>query len=220
MAIRGIGFDIDGTLYPNRQMFLLSLPSVIRSPRLVWHFSRVRKEIRKVDTIPNFRALQAEMIARSMHTDPVKTRLLVEKRLYQNWESDFRYLKPYPHVKQLLDELKSRGDLKLGVLSDFPVQNKLSFLGLEHYWDAAFSSEEVNYLKPRPEPFLALAERMGLKPEEILYVGNSARYDIIGASQVGMKTAYLGSEDKDPGADFRFTDYRRLRNYIMTLLPE
>jgi putative hydrolase of the HAD superfamily len=158
------------------------------------------------------------MIARSMKTDPVKTRLLVEKRLYQNWESDFRYLKPYPHVKSLIEELKNRGDLKLGVLSDFPVQNKISFLGLENYWDTAFSSEEVNYLKPRPEPFLALADRLGLAPEEILYVGNSARYDIKGAAGVGMKTAYLGPAEKDPGADFRFSDYRQLRNYIFSLL--
>lgn len=218
MAIKGIAFDIDGTLYPNRQMFFLSLPSFLRHPFLVLHFSRVRKEIRKVGTIDNFRKLQADMIAKSMKREPEKVKSRVEARLYKNWERDFRFLRPFPHVKALLDELKGRGDLKLGVLSDFPVQNKLAFMNLSGYWDVAFSSEEVNYLKPRPEPFLALAERMGLAPEEILYVGNNPRYDVGGAKGVGMKTALLGRHADHGGADFIFTDYRRLREYILSLI--
>ncbi len=220
MAIKGIAFDIDGTLYPNRQMFLLSLPSFLRNPHLVWHFSRARKAIRKVETIADFRKLQAEMIAQSMDRDFETVYSRVEAQLYKNWERDFRFLRPFPHVKSLLEELKARGDLKLGVLSDFPVQNKLSFMNLSGYWDVAFSSEDVNYLKPRPEPFQALADRMGLAPEEILYVGNNPRYDVGGARGVGMKTALLGRHPDHGGADFVFTDYRRLREYIFSLLEQ
>lgn len=157
------------------------------------------------------------MIARSMKREPGKVYAQVEVNLYKNWERDFRFLRPFPHVKTMLTELKARGNLKLGVLSDFPVKQKLSFMGLGEYWDAAFSSEDVNYLKPRPGPFLALAERMGLAPEEILYVGNNPRYDVEGAKGVGMKTALLGRHG-DHGADFVFTDYRRLGEYIFSLI--
>ena len=93
-------------------------------------------------------------------------------------------------------------------------------MNLSGFWDTAFSSEEVNYLKPRPEPFLALAERMELSPEEILYVGNNPRYDVGGAKGVGMKTALLGRHSDHGGADFLFTDYRKLREYILSLLGE
>lgn len=217
MAVKGIAFDIDGTLYPNWQMFFLSIPSFLKSPRLVLHYSRMRKAIRKIDVIEDFRQLQAKMIAESMKTDAEKVKK-IEKNLYSSWEADFRHLKPYPHLKPLLEELKGRGDVKLGVLSDFPVQNKLAFMGLDGYWDAALSSEEVHYLKPRKEPFLALADRMGVLPEEILYVGNNPRYDVGGAKQVGMTTALLGRHADTNGADFVFTDYRRLREYILSLL--
>ena len=218
MAIKGIAFDIDGTLYPSWQMFILSLPSFLLHPRLIWHFSRVRKAIRKVDVIENFRELQAKMIARSMKKSPETVFSWVETNLYGRWERSFRFLRPFPHVKNLLTELRARKDLKLGVLSDFPVKKKLSFLGLGDYWDVAFSSEEVNYLKPRPEPFLALAERMGLEPEEILYVGNDSRYDVEGAKSVGMMTALVDWRPSQGGADFVFSDYRKLREYLFFLI--
>ena len=217
MSIKAVAFDIDGTLYPNRQMYLLSLSSFLASPRLAWHFSQNRKAIRRVEEISNFRKVQAEMIAERMQADPAETFAEVEVRLYKNWERAFRFLRPYRGAAEVLRQLKDRG-LKLGVLSDFPPQKKLKYMKLDGFWDACFSSEEVNYLKPRPEPFLELAHRLGCEPGEILYVGNSYKYDILGASAAGMKTAFLTGEKQVPPADIVFRSYPELGRKILTLL--
>ena len=217
MNIKGVAFDIDGTLYPNRQMFQLSLSSFISNPVLVYHFSKARKEIRRIDEIKDFRRTQAEIIARTMKADPEKIYKRVETRLYGKWEQAFRFLKPFNGLRDFVEELKKRG-FKLGVLSDFPPQKKLSYLGLEGFWDTAFSSEEVNYLKPRPEPFLELASRMELPPESILYIGNNYDYDIIGASSVGMKTAYLSEKKYAPPADIVFSSYDQLSELFFELI--
>ena len=143
-------------------------------------------------------------------------RAKIEKLLYENWEKSFRIIRPFSGLKEVLDQLRSDGYI-LGVMSDFPVQNKLKYLGLEG-WDCSFTSEQTNYLKPHPEPFLELARRMKLDPAEILYVGNSFSKDIKGASAVGMKTAYLYSgKKKADSADFTFTDYRRLYEYVKNI---
>ncbi len=217
MSIKGIAFDIDGTLYPNRQMFILSLSSFIASPRLVYHFSRARKAIRKMDNIRDFRKTQADLIASTMKADPARIYSRVELMLYKRWERAFRFLIPYRGLKELVDDLKSR-NLKLGILSDFPPQKKLIYLGLEGEWDACFSSEEVNYLKPRPEAFLELARRMELKPEEILYIGNNYKYDIIGASNTGMRTALLTKKKSAPPADIVFRSYNELAEELVPFL--
>ncbi len=216
MEIKGIGFDIDGTLYNNAFMYLCTIPSFIKYPRLVWHYSRARSEIRNIRPITNFRRTQARLVAESMGVSEVFARVIIEKRLYQDWVRLFRIIRPLPGLKNGIADLKKAG-YKLGVLSDFPVQNKLKFLGLGD-WDCSFSSESTGYLKPHPEPFLELADRLGLKPQQILYVGNSYSKDIIGASSVGMKTAHLSLKPNPDGkADFTFSRYADLFKYIKEL---
>lgn len=216
MGIKGIGFDIDGTLYSNIFMYICTVPSFIKHPRLVWHYSRARAEIRKIRPVNNFRRTQAALVAGSMGIDEAKARALIEKKLYEDWEGKFRIIEPLPGLKEGIEELKKRG-FKLGVLSDFPVQNKLKFLGLEG-WECSFTSESTGYLKPHPESFIELAKRLGLKPEEILYVGNSYEKDIEGAAAIGMKTAHLSSKPvKNSIADLTFNRYEQLFEYIQQL---
>jgi putative hydrolase of the HAD superfamily len=81
-------------------------------------------------------------------------------------------------------------------------------------------SEEVNRLKPDPAPFLELSRRMALPPERILYVGNSVSYDILGAKRQGMKAALVSGPLRRRhrgNADFVFSDYRQLREFVLGL---
>ena len=216
MEIKGIGFDIDGTLYNNAFMYLCSIPSFLKHPRLVMHFSQARTDIRKIRPITNFRRTQARLVAGTMHISEVTARVMIEKKLYADWEILFRLIRPFRGLEKGLAELRGAG-YKLGVLSDFPVQNKLKFLGLED-WDCAFTSEITGYLKPHPESFIELARRLELKPEQILYVGNSYEKDVLGAAAAGMKTAHYSLRPV-PGskADFTFSRYEDLFAYIKSL---
>jgi putative hydrolase of the HAD superfamily len=143
-----------------------------------------------------------------------------ERLIYHGWEPLFRTVKPYHHVSETLSAFKSAG-LNLGLLSDFPAEQKLKYLGLDGYWDTVICSEHTNRLKPDPTPFQELARRMALPPEQILYVGNSVSYDIVGAKQQGMKAALVSSPLKKHrrntgNADFVFSDYRQLRAFVLS----
>lgn len=144
-----------------------------------------------------------------------------ERLIYQDWESLFARIRPFPWVRETLAAFR-RGGLKLGLLSDFPPARKISFLGLQGLFDAILSTEETGRLKPDGVPFAALARALSLDPGEILYVGNSPRYDIAGAQAAGMRTALIrrsplstGRCFGSGGADFVFKDYRQLQKYVL-----
>jgi putative hydrolase of the HAD superfamily len=64
--------------------------------------------------------------------------------------------------------------------------DKLRFSGLLEHFDVVCISESIGVQKPDPEAFRRLAERLGVEPEECLFVGDNPLHDIEGARAVGM----------------------------------
>ncbi len=206
MQLKAVAFDLDGTLYPNSILYFRVIPLFLRHPVIFRRFGRVRRQIRKIRPIEDFYTLQAEMFAKEMKIDNTTAKKMIREIIYPTWEAILGEADLFPGVRETLDELRNMG-IKLGILSDFPVQKKLELLNVQVDWDYAYSSEEVGYLKPNPEPFCHLAESLSLDPASIIYVGNHFEYDITGASKVGMKTAYLHKTETSTLPDITFYDY-------------
>ena len=205
-----MAFDIDGTLYPNRSMYLRSAVHGLARPRFLMSFATVRRQIRTIYPIPDFEELQTSLLADLMGISHEAARRRIDRWINHELDNVYRHLKPFPHVKECIQELRKAG-YKLGVLSDFPVGRKLEYLGLDGYWDCVISSHDVGYLKPRAEPFEAMGDCLDVTAEHIVYIGNSYEYDIVGAANAGLKTAYLSRRDAHRGrADIVFSDYREL----------
>lgn len=218
--IKAVGFDIDGTLYPNYQMVLCSIPSVISAPRLMYYFGQVRKEIRRIEYDEPLHEKQAQLLANKMGISREKAADRMEQHLYHRWEHSFRCIRPFRHVRETLLAFKREG-LPLAALSDFPIKNKLKFLKLDDLFDFSLSSEDTGYLKPHPIPFQQMVRRFGIAPEEILYVGNSYKYDIIGGTNVGLQTAWLSfsggaaASAEESSADIVFSSFYDLRKIVL-----
>ena len=105
-------------------------------------------------------------------------------------------------------------------LSDFPPEQKGEIWGLKKYCDLCFSTEEYGALKPSPVAFFKMAEQLGIQKEEILYVGNNHKYDVMGPKKIGMKAAWFVSPlkgklgKKSKAADFIFWKYSQLESFI------
>lgn len=214
MKLKVVAFDVDGTLYPNWVMYLRSIPFGIAHFKKLLSFARVRKRIRTIKPVHDFYRLQAEQYASLMNMTVQEAMEQIRRVFYSQWEEVVLDIKPYPHLQEVLFQLKEKG-YKLAVLSDFPIGNKLRYLGLDSLWDATFSCEEIGYLKPNPEPFNLLPAHFAVQPYEVLYVGNNYRYDIEGAKRIGFHTAYLHCFPRwCPAADFKFSDYRQLLKWV------
>jgi putative hydrolase of the HAD superfamily len=69
----------------------------------------------------------------------------------------------------------------------------LRALNLDRVVDAYLISEQEGCRKPDAEIFLRAAHRLGVQPEQCIFVGDSPEADIFGPRQVGMKTIWFSN---------------------------
>ena len=129
-------------------------------------------------------------------------------------------LTPYPHVYPTLIQLSKMG-LKLGILSDAPSKEawlRLAYLNFHHIFDAIVTFDETGERKPSPVPFKAILKKLDVNPEESLMVGDWAERDIVGASNIGMKTAFAKYGDtfdtKEHSGDYELNDIIELISIV------
>ncbi|OJH15206.1 haloacid dehalogenase [Borreliella bissettiae] len=223
--IKAVVFDLDGTLYPeaarNKLMFFEFLTNV----KFFLAFKQIRKKIRILQSNQfsssnrdELFSLQVKMLSEHLNLDENRCSFLLNKIYYSQIFSDkFKKLKPYHGVQDLIYWLKFKG-IKLGIMSDFPILGRVkNLLGIQDsFWDILCSSEDTGYLKPHKAPFLKVIEDLNLSGNNILYVGNSYEYDILGARNVSMKAAFFSKRNINYKGmiDFIFHDYKDLREYI------
>ncbi|MBU0507662.1 HAD-IA family hydrolase [bacterium] len=122
----------------------------------------------------------------------------------------------YPHVRSTLVELLRRG-LRLAVISDAPRLNawlRLCQLDLHHAFDPVVTFEDTGHRKPSARPFERALDMMGLKPTEVIMVGDWPERDMVGASRLGIKTVFARYGDvkgvTQSGANFEIDDIGQL----------
>lgn len=75
-----------------------------------------------------------------------------------------------------------------------------SHFDTQKYFTVCITVEDVTHPKPHPEPLLLGAERLGVRPEECVYIGDS-HTDVEAGKAAGMKTVlYGGKRHKDASA--------------------
>ena len=220
MKFSALAFDLNGTLYPNYRLYMRLVPFLMRNQRLLRAMDRARTMLRKSGEYgADFYDTQAILMAGALKKPASKIKEQTERLIYRGWEPFFKKIELFPHVRETLDSFRSLG-IKMGLLSDFPAENKLENLNISGYWDAVICSEQAGRLKPDPKPFLDLARAMNKLPKDMLYVGNSVPFDVVGAARAGMKTALiLPRWKKRPSSaalDFVFHDYRQLHDYVLS----
>ena len=214
-----MAFDLDGTLYPDFRFFIRLIPFLLKEGPLLMAMGKARKHLRKTGAYQgDFYDTQARLMAGYLGKPVQETKERIEKLIYLGWVRHFKKIKLYPHVRETLESFRGEG-IKMGMLSDFPPETKLEYLGLGGYWDVIACSEESGRLKPDPLSFLDLARKMDIQADKILYVGNRLSYDVAGAKGAGMKTALIKAPwkrvSRELVPDFVFHDYRQLQKYVL-----
>jgi putative hydrolase of the HAD superfamily len=94
----------------------------------------------------------------------------------------------------------------VGVLTNGPEQRqraKVEALGLGDRVDAIVYAGDLPRRKPHAEPFERLTAALSVEPGETLYVGNSLSYDVAGAHNAGLLSAWLRADSDDAAAPYR-----------------
>jgi 2-haloacid dehalogenase len=62
--------------------------------------------------------------------------------------------------------------------------------------DLVVTSEDARAYKPRPEPFRLALDLLGLRPDQVLHVGDSLTADVGGANALGIPVAWVNRKGK------------------------
>ena len=165
-GIRAICFDIDGTFYPKWQTNLYLLRSALPHPVFSMRYNSMRQRMRQADGLParpgmdldGFREREMILLGWTGGIDAYKE--CYEKRLAAPWRRAMGFIKPFNGLKDALVKAKDQGYV-LACLSDFPLDDKLSILGLDGIFDWTSSTEDLGALKPNARPTNATSNASG-----------------------------------------------------------
>ena len=123
-------------------------------------------------------------------------------------------------VVEVLESIR-KGGHKIALIANgdsVGVRNVIDTCDLKHYFDAIVISEEVGIEKPARGIFEAALDRLKVKAENTIMVGNRIDADIVGANRIGMKSVWfkwnnryketIGSEEEK--ADFVIKSFAEL----------
>ncbi len=126
----------------------------------------------------------------------------------------------YPNVRQTLIHLIKHG-IKIAVVSDAPSREawmRIYYLNLHHVFDVVLTFDDTKEYKPSPVPFKMALKQLNINPDEALMVGDWPERDVVGASQVGIKTVFARygdtSDIKNSGADWEVDDIYKVVHIV------
>ena len=115
----------------------------------------------------------------------------------------------YDDVKEILDLPVQKAILSAN--ARFIVEN----LGLDKV-AKIFTPRETKFLKPDPKAFLAVLNKLKVKPEEVLMVGDEIERDLIPAQKLGMEVILIDRKNKIENAPFKkMSSLKELKNLLI-----
>lgn len=211
-TLQAVTIDVDGTLYSIRSMILRNFFSMLPLLGFFRELHKVRAGMRGEGPVDDFRAEQARRLADRLNTSPEQAARQVERVIDLHWARAFKKARPFRGVRKALQELLQR-KLPVGLISDYPLDYKISGLGLDDLSFAfSINTEDIGALKPHPAAFLEAARRLGVDPEGVLHIGDREDCDVAGALAAGMRAALCHRGRRSPAtrAELCFSDWRKL----------
>jgi putative hydrolase of the HAD superfamily len=188
--LRAVVFDLDDTLYPEREYVCSGFLAVSDWAARTLGFSAVK-------TADQLTALYEQGIRGRTFDIWLEKRGIEERRaecleqMIQTYRAHVPCLKPFPGMRELIMELGR--SYQLGLVSDGLLsmqQNKWKALAFGDSFQAVVFSDAFGRAcwKPSRVPFEKVLDELGVSPEAAVYVGDNPSKDFIGARQIGMGT--------------------------------
>lgn len=115
--------------------------------------------------------------------------------------SSFFEVPPYlnPDARKVFKWLRSH-DISIGIICNtgltlgFGIRRFLEEENIAEYFDVMVFSDEVGIRKPARGIFRLAAQKLEMKPLQVVHVGDNLKSDIWGAKKAGFKGVYFSSE--------------------------
>jgi putative hydrolase of the HAD superfamily len=220
--IKGVIFDLDNTLLDFMKMKEVAVKSAIRG------MIEAGLEIDEIESFKDIISIYEEFGWENQKVFDVfltKSIGYVDNKFLAAGIVAYRRareanLLAYPNVNRTLVNLTKLG-IKLAVVSDAPSREawmRIYYLNLYHFFDAVITFDDSGERKPSSTPFEMALKKLKLKPQDSLMIGDWPDRDVVGAKQIGMRTAFAVYGDtfgtKYSGADWDIQDISEIITII------
>ena len=179
MAIKAILFDFDGTLLNTNELILQSFYHVFeeRNP------GKYQKE--------DFLKYNGPSLYQSFNelTPGEEEEMIRRYRIFNDANHD-RLVTHYDGVKEMIEQLHQKG-IRMAIVSSKIHKNilrGLRVLNIEHLMECIVGADDVEHVKPHPEPIEKALQQLGIEKHEAIMVGDNS-HDIEGGKNAGVLTA-------------------------------
>ncbi|WP_430884590.1 HAD family hydrolase [Fusibacter sp. JL216-2] len=175
-------FDFDGTLMDTNDLIVEAL----RASALKFRGKDIEEdELQKI--------LGKPLMVQMTELDPEHAEEMdAYYRTYYRARRD-AYTKEFDGIREMLDTLLEMG-LKMGIVSNkgtSGIEHGLTSFDLHKYFNSTVSADDVIKRKPDPEGIFKALKVLDGKPENTLFIGDSA-HDIESGKNAGAKTVLVG----------------------------
>lgn len=195
-------FDIDGTLIDTFDMYMPAMVETLRK-----HGYPVKDE---QATMKHLFGITGDDALRLFGVQAADRAAIQKEWFALAYQREDR-VKPFPKIPEALTELAAVSGNRLGVATS-KLRSEYDHFAetypFAQLFDTVITSADTVKHKPDPEPILAAVEKLGARPEESVYVGDTVN-DLRAAKAAGVKFAgaLYGSANLDAikDADYPLT---------------
>ncbi len=232
MSIKAVLFDLDGTLLPMDQEVFVKAYFKGLAAKLALMGYNPEQLIGAVwngtmQMIKNNGQVANEEVFWNSFVQVFGEKALSDKPHFETfYKNEFESIKSVCGFQQkavdTVHKLKAAGmRLVLATSPIFPeiaISARARWAGLSlDDFELYTTYENINYCKPNPDYYIEIANRLGVKPEECLMVGNDVGDDMVAATvgmQVFLLTDCLINKNNDDISVYNSGSFDKLNEYI------
>lgn len=214
-ARRAVFFDLDDTLYDHLSPLRATLRDVLQLPDEspygeIYHKFRYYSDILSAQQAGSFSTGQVEVMENirtrrfvltladfGIEINEVQARALQQDYLGRQYDIEM-----FEGAGELIQELLNHG-IEVGIITNGTLQhqqNKLQALMMDKLLPAnrIFVSGAVGFDKPDVQLFTHVNDQLGIPAERCIYVGDSWRNDVVGATEANWTTIWFNYRGAEP----------------------
>jgi len=219
--LKCISFDFDDTLWPVQPTILEAEQKLNEwlstyCPRLMQEQDRDSLRLHMADYAERFPQYSHDVTLRRLHAlSELMQQYHYELEMAQRAMAVFRHhrnqITPFADASTTLDLLREHY-LLVGITNG---NAEIEQTALQGYFDFTISAGEVGVLKPHSKIFKQAIAQAGVKPGQLLHVGDHAEADVVGALRSGCRAVWFNAARREwPGGQNPDAVIRQLSEMI------
>ena len=136
------------------------------------------------------------------------------RRKKTGYDAYIRYMEMDPDLLPLLEKYNGAYHMAVATNRSDTMRKVLAQHGIEGYFDLVVTALDVARPKPFPDPLLKVMDHFGIRPDEMIYVGDSA-VDAQAARAAGVPMVACRNPDLD--GDFHIRRLNEIDDVLMRL---